>query len=73
MKMRKSTMRMGLVALGVAGIMTIAVATPSWARGSTVPKKPVNDVQISRATQNVGTSVEFSSSARTTPRNTKWK
>jgi len=78
--MRKSAMRMGVAALGVAGLMTIAVATPSWAgaSASAVTKKSIYDVQTSRTTQNVrpagsGTSVEFSSSARTTPRNTKWK
>ena len=76
--MRKSTMRMGVICAG--GILTIALATPSWAgaSASAVTKKSIYDVQGARASQNVRpvssvTSIEFSSSARTTPRNTKWK
>jgi hypothetical protein len=78
--MRKSALRKSAVALSTAGIMTIAFATPSWAgaSASAVTKKSIYDVQASATRPNTPTlgtasSVEFSSSARTTPRNTKWK
>lgn len=78
--MRKSTWNKSAVALSVVGVVTIALATPSWAgaSASAVKKKSIYDVQAAPTRQNTqaagtASSVEFSSITRTPPRSTNWK
>ena len=74
--MRKSTLKWGAVAVGVA--IAFGVASPSWAGSSVsaVQKRSPNVAGVQQVHQQAGTSVEFSSAERTpttTGKGAKWK
>lgn len=78
--MAKSTLRIGALAFGIAGVIALGFATPTWASGATSAAKKVSgssEVAASHYNRTNHDSTEFSSAARTGSRNTqshnKWK
>jgi hypothetical protein len=79
--MAKSTLRIGALAFGFAGVIALGFATPTWASGATSAAKkvagPSGQVAVSHYNRTNHESTEFSSAARTGSPNTqshnKWK